>query len=260
VTGNKKSDRQYFGARYYDPRTSVWQSADPILGQYLEGKHSSGVYNSFNMHMYGYAAQNPLRYTDPDGRAFWMDDAIGIGVGALVGAGVEVEKDILTGEEITAGGVLGAAAGGALMGEGIVNAPETLGGSIVAAGAARGAVVGAISNTVQQATDIVRGAQKGGYSAMSLTASVVAGTVTGGLATKIGSVKVPGISSGSGNMKAVAQAVKTRIENGNASKMSAATAVKGAIGGQVADAGKTAAGAAVDAAKAKTCQSTGGCD
>ena len=25
----------YFGARYYDPRTSVWQSADPILGKYL---------------------------------------------------------------------------------------------------------------------------------------------------------------------------------------------------------------------------------
>ncbi|NIV10723.1 MAG: hypothetical protein GWN62_05360, partial [Aliifodinibius sp.] len=21
----------YYGARYYDPRTSVWQSADPIL-------------------------------------------------------------------------------------------------------------------------------------------------------------------------------------------------------------------------------------
>ena len=26
----------YFGARYYDPRTSVWQSPDPILGSYLE--------------------------------------------------------------------------------------------------------------------------------------------------------------------------------------------------------------------------------
>jgi RHS repeat-associated protein len=25
----------YFGARYYDPRTSVWQSADPILAKYL---------------------------------------------------------------------------------------------------------------------------------------------------------------------------------------------------------------------------------
>ena len=25
----------YFGARYYDPRTSVWQSADPILEKYL---------------------------------------------------------------------------------------------------------------------------------------------------------------------------------------------------------------------------------
>jgi RHS repeat-associated protein len=26
----------YFGARYYDPRTSVWQNVDPILGDYLD--------------------------------------------------------------------------------------------------------------------------------------------------------------------------------------------------------------------------------
>lgn len=53
--------------------------------------------------------------------------------------------------------------------------------------------------------------------------------------------------------------MRTRIANGNASNISAATAIKGAIGGQVADAGKTAAGAAVDAAKTKACQN-GGCD
>ena len=87
----------YFGARYYDPRTSVWQSADPILGQYLDGKHSGGVYNSFNMHMYGYAAQNPLRYTDPDGQsllevAFLVSDfaelstALGSGEGVFMAA------------------------------------------------------------------------------------------------------------------------------------------------------------------------------
>ena len=57
----------YFGARYYDPRTSVWQSADPILGEYLNGERSEGVYNSYNLNLYGYVSQNPIRLMDPDG-------------------------------------------------------------------------------------------------------------------------------------------------------------------------------------------------
>jgi RHS repeat-associated protein len=67
----------YFGARYYDPRTSVWQSADPILGKYLPSAKTrnsilpgqGGVYNTFNLGLYSYAHQNPVRYTDPDGKA-----------------------------------------------------------------------------------------------------------------------------------------------------------------------------------------------
>jgi RHS repeat-associated protein len=32
----------YFGARYYDPKTRVWQSPDPILGKYMSGNPNSG--------------------------------------------------------------------------------------------------------------------------------------------------------------------------------------------------------------------------
>lgn len=58
----------YYGARYYDPRTSVWQSADPILGQYLNGEPNEGVHSSLNINLYGYVYQNPINYRDPTGK------------------------------------------------------------------------------------------------------------------------------------------------------------------------------------------------
>ena len=57
----------YYGARYYDPRTSVWQSADPILGKYLDGSPSNGVFDSKNMSLYAYTHNNPVNLTDPNG-------------------------------------------------------------------------------------------------------------------------------------------------------------------------------------------------
>jgi len=59
----------YYGARYYDPRTSVWQSADPILNRHLGGTRDGGVYNSFNLALFAYSYQNPIRLVDPDGMA-----------------------------------------------------------------------------------------------------------------------------------------------------------------------------------------------
>jgi RHS repeat-associated core domain len=57
----------YFGARYYDPRTSVWQSADPALHDYLDGDPNHGVFNSLNLGLYSYALLNPLKIFDPNG-------------------------------------------------------------------------------------------------------------------------------------------------------------------------------------------------
>jgi RHS repeat-associated protein len=60
----------YYGARYYDPRTSVWASADPILDEYLDGKRGfGGVYNAKNFGLYSYTHLNPLILVDPDGNA-----------------------------------------------------------------------------------------------------------------------------------------------------------------------------------------------
>src|SRR5690625_1317559 len=66
----------YYGARYYNPRTSVWLSVDPIalwqpvqeVEHYIEGQHNGGYFNPKNMSVYGYTYQNPLRYIDPNGK------------------------------------------------------------------------------------------------------------------------------------------------------------------------------------------------
>jgi uncharacterized protein RhaS with RHS repeats len=210
-----------------------------------------GTKDDFNL--YAYVQNDPMDSTDPSGNIALVDDILGSAIGGAVGALVEVGKDLVTGEPITKGGILAAAVGGAVFGEGIVNAPETGGASIVAAAALKGAAQAAVLNTIQQGTDIASGEQKG-YSLASLAANTAAGAVSGGIASKVPLTKVPGVSSGQGNMRAAAQSVRTRIANGNATKMSPATAVKGAIGGQVGNAGKTATEAATDAAKTQVCQ------
>jgi RHS repeat-associated protein len=73
----------YYGARYLDPKTSRWLSGDPALGEYVPqaGKGGNGlpgtggVYNTVNLHAYHYAGNNPVKYTDPDGRnSIWEID------------------------------------------------------------------------------------------------------------------------------------------------------------------------------------------
>ena len=73
----------YYGARYLDAKYSRWLSADPAVGEHIPQapvsdeakKHNEqlpgqgGVFNVVNFQLYHYAGNNPVKYTDPDGRA-----------------------------------------------------------------------------------------------------------------------------------------------------------------------------------------------
>ena len=81
--------RQNQGARYLDPKTSRWISADPAMyqGDYIPGAPindeakkrngnlpgQGGVFNYVNLHVYHYAGNNPAKYVDPTGR-YDIDD------------------------------------------------------------------------------------------------------------------------------------------------------------------------------------------
>ncbi len=74
----------YFGARYYDPKTSLWVSTDPILGRYLDagekdmssGGGHAGILDSKNMGLYTYCHQNPMIMVDPDGNVTVRGDYV----------------------------------------------------------------------------------------------------------------------------------------------------------------------------------------
>jgi hypothetical protein len=69
-------------ARYPNPQTGLWLSTDPAMGEYVpqapvndDAKKANrnlpgmgGVFNVVNLHVYHYAGNNPVKYTDPDGR------------------------------------------------------------------------------------------------------------------------------------------------------------------------------------------------
>ena len=76
VEMDEETGLYYYGARYLDPKYSRWLSGDPALGEYIPSAGTDpsklagmgGVYNTVNLHLYHYAGNNPVKYTDPDGR------------------------------------------------------------------------------------------------------------------------------------------------------------------------------------------------
>ena len=58
---DQETGNYYYGARYYDPKTSLWLSVDPLAEKYNECSP------------YNYTLNNPVKYVDPDGSS--VDEA-----------------------------------------------------------------------------------------------------------------------------------------------------------------------------------------
>lgn len=67
-----ETELYYYGARYYNPRLSVWYGVDPLAiwnpvmetEFYGDGQHNGGVYFWGNLNPY----QNPIKFIDPNGK------------------------------------------------------------------------------------------------------------------------------------------------------------------------------------------------
>ena len=152
----------YYGARYYDPRTTLWQSADPLLGSYLDGSPAGGVGNPATLNAYTYTNNNPVRLTDPDGK--WVNIAVGAAIGAAISTGFEAYGQYKSGEwngrkllGAAAGGAVSGAIAGATLGTGLLAEAAVAGGASVAEGAVTRAINGEPQTIGAAATDLAAG-------------------------------------------------------------------------------------------------------
>ena len=86
---DEETGMYYYGARYYEPRLSLWMSTDP--------REEDDV----NISTYAYCGDNPIRFKDPDGEIFGVDNVIGAIVSGGVEIGTQMISNAIQGERIT---------------------------------------------------------------------------------------------------------------------------------------------------------------
>jgi RHS repeat-associated protein len=128
-----ETGQDYFGARYYGSTLGRFTSVDPIY------TWRENLVDPQRWNRYGYARNNPLKYTDPDGRAInLVAGAIGAGIGGVAGFVGSAWAQNVRGGPFVWQDAWAASAGGAVSG-GL--AGLTLGTSLVAEAGLTGIVV-----------------------------------------------------------------------------------------------------------------------
>ena len=177
----------YYGARYLDAKYSRWMSTDPAVGEYIPmapvsdeaKKHNEqlsgmgGVFNVVNFQPYHYAGNNPVKYTDPDGK--FIGVIIGAAVGTVVSGGCEIFNQIvIQGKSlynIDMRTVAIAAAGGAVSGAVAGTGIGLVGQIVINAG------ISTVQNVGNQALDISEGNQEK-FDVASLVVDTAMGAVS----------------------------------------------------------------------------------
>ena len=164
-----------YGAGYYDPRTSVWQSPDPILATYINGKANGGIYNPHNLKLYTYTYNNPINLSDPNGEI----GIFGAFVGAIAGVVVQGALDAYNGEFSGAGAYVGAATGGAIVGATAGLGSGAAAGLIATGSGAVGGATASVTQAIVDGEDI---------SASNVAEGAAYGAVGGSVGHKVGQV------------------------------------------------------------------------
>jgi RHS repeat-associated protein len=97
-----ESGLYYYRARYYDPTTGRFLSADPVPGYLII---------PLSLNLYPYTWNNPINYRDPDGRLVGVIIGIAIGGTSGVSGAIVQGGDIV---DILVSGILGATGGAAV--------------------------------------------------------------------------------------------------------------------------------------------------
>jgi len=163
----------YYGARYYDPDVARFITEDPILGD-LEDPQS--------LNRYTYCRNNPLKYTDPDGRV------ANIVIGGLVGGALGFASYLFThwGRDFDIKEALIETASGAVMG--MLTSIAGPGASLAMKAfmtTSAASISWAIENTARVASGLPTGPKRPDVIAQEIVTNIATSLVVGKIVEKL---------------------------------------------------------------------------
>lgn len=168
----------YYGARYYDPRLSLWISVDPKAKEFA------------NVSPYNYVLNSPIKHIDKEGEFPLLSNVIGGLIGAATEYGMQVVGNIYSkGLSLNAFTNVDIADIGIAAGEGFL----TSGGSVIKRVATKAVVsVGSevLRNTIDVKVDAENGFSLGINKTEEIAVNSVVGITTGSIKTNFKPVTV----------------------------------------------------------------------